>query len=256
MPHARRSEPPVPSARLGSELQELVTEAATGSGFRLAAPLTRLAADEIVVLVIDRSSVTMERAKASPPGRLRDGVRRRIALRVAAIDLAASRLDEEAAEERIHGSAFSSDEQAALKEGGLVRQGIEGRRPDPVAQAQAEFARLRADALDVNQAAALLGVNTSRVRQRLTSARPTLVGMKIGERWCLPKFQFQRRGLVPGLERIIPALPSDLDPVSLFRWLTSPDDDLEIAGGDTVSPLDWLAMGKDPAAVAALAQDL
>ena len=37
---------------------------------------------------------------------------------------------------------------------------------------------------------------------------------------------------------------------------TLPDPELEISGGDMLSPLDWLRVGMDPAPVVALARDL
>jgi hypothetical protein len=256
MAHVRKAELPVPPPKLREELKELVSRAAGTRGFRFAEPLTPLAEDEVVVAVIGRDSVALERKKASVYRKLRDGVARRLAMRIAAIDLAASRLDEDEAEERAREHPFSNHEQAALQEGGLIAERVRETRSSPVTQAQAEFARLCADALTVEQAARLLGVNTSRIRQRLTGDSPTLFGLKLGGRWTLPGFQFRRGRVVPGLDKVIPAVPRDLDPVSVHRWLTTPDEDLEIGGGRPVSPLDWLAMGRDPAAVVGLARDL
>ena len=51
-------------------------------------------------------------------------------------------------------------------------------------------------------------------------------------------------------------LPRTLDPVSVLRWYTHPDPELEATGGDVLCPLDWLSAGMDPAPVVGLARDL
>lgn len=150
---------------------------------------------------------------------------------------------------------FDPETRAALERGGLAVAPA-GASQDPVVGGAAKYAALLATARPVAEAARLLDVGPSRVRQRL-GAR-TLYGLKTPRGWRLPAFQFdldQPDRLVPGIGAVLAALPPDLHPVGAYNWLTLPDPDL--AWGDApVSPLDWLRSGGDPAAVAALAADL
>lgn len=151
--------------------------------------------------------------------------------------------------------ALSVSEEAVLARGGFDPAPHPGVPGDPVSRARAEHATLLADALSAREAARLLDVNESRVRQRL-GAR-TLYGVKDGGGWRLPRFQFVGRRTVPSLEVILPEVPAELHPVALRRWLTSPCPDLTLGEGDApVSPLDWLASGGDPAPVVELARAL
>jgi hypothetical protein len=125
---------------------------------------------------------------------------------------------------------------------------------DPLARTVAEYAALLATSLTVEQAAKLLGVDPSRVRQRL--AARTLYGIKTHRGWRLPTFQFEDSvGTLPGLEEVLPALDPDLHPISVYRWLVTPSPDLEI-DGEAVSPTVWLRAGGTPRQAAEIAASL
>src|SRR5438067_2007666 len=66
----------------------------------------------------------------------------------------------------------------------------------PIVRSAAAYAALLGSSLSVAAAAARLGVDGSRVRQRL--AERTLYGIKQPSGWRLPLFQFADGGLVPG----------------------------------------------------------
>jgi len=51
------------------------------------------------------------------------------------------------------------------------------------------------------------------------------------------------------------SLREGLHPVSAWRWLTLPNQDLELEG-QSVSPLDWLKSGGNIELVRSLAEDL
>ncbi|HEV3164866.1 MAG TPA: helix-turn-helix domain-containing protein, partial [Isosphaeraceae bacterium] len=115
---------------------------------------------------------------------------------------------------------FTESELAELR-----REGVELSEPPAhglgvAGRTAAEFAALMATALSVSEAAALLGVDKSRVRQRL--AKGTLYGIKPGGAWRLPRFQFTSGGQVPGIDRVLQAVPGTLHPVAVQRWLTHP----------------------------------
>lgn len=114
-----------------------------------------------------------------------------------------------------------------------------------------EYLRLLHDSLSPEEAANLLGVNASRVRQRLGERR--LFGVKDGRAWRLPMFQFVEDRLVPGIDVALASLPQDLHPVAVHRWFRSPHPDLEPETGVPLTPLEWLIQGLEPARIAELA---
>lgn len=125
----------------------------------------------------------------------------------------------------------------------------------PLAQTAAEYAAILATALTVSDLAARLGVDVSRIRQRL--GNHTLYGIKDGKSWRIPLFQLDDPGqaLVPGLQRVMPALVT-AHPVEVARWFTLPHVDLENTDGEPLSPRTWLTTGGDPGVVATLAEEL
>ena len=128
---------------------------------------------------------------------------------------------------------------------------------DPVLRGALEYAALRATALSTREAAARLGVNDSRVRQRL--AERALYGIKVDDGWRLPLFQFEEQGgLVPNIDRILPRLDESLSAIAVFHWLTNPNPDLASAEtrDEPVSPLAWLRLGLDADVVAELAAQI
>lgn len=146
------------------------------------------------------------------------------------------------------------DELALLAEGGFDFDARNLGVRDPVLQGALEYAAMRATALTTRQGAARLGVNDSRIRQRLLDRE--LYGLKVGDEWRLPLFQFEGTvGLVPNIERVIPHLSVDLSPIAVLRWFSTPNPDLasQQTGERPMSPLDWLRSGFDPREVAELA---
>jgi hypothetical protein len=176
-----------------------------------------------------------------------------LAARVALLDLAAEELGLYGPRPSRPGGDLTAPEARILER---AFAGVRAPRgaPDPHAAYLADLARLRADSLSVEEAARLLGVNGSRIRQRLGGRPRTLLGMKVGRSWRVFRYQLEGDRVVPGLEQVIGALPRGREPVGEHSWLTLPSPELEVEGGELVSPLTWLRMGKDPAPVAELAR--
>jgi hypothetical protein len=146
-------------------------------------------------------------------------------------------------------------EAAALVRLGLDVAPYRGGAEDPLTRTAVEYAALVASSLSVAEAARRLGVRDSRVRQRL--GERTLYGIKMRSGWRLPAFQFAGDGLVPGLDRVLPRLDSEMHPIEVWTWLTTPNTDVTIDPDERpVSPIDWLRSGRSPEAVAALAAEL
>jgi hypothetical protein len=122
----------------------------------------------------------------------------------------------------------------------------------------AEYAALLKSSLSTAETARRLGVDPSRIRQRLTADPPTLYGIRIGPNWYVPEFQFDGDGLLRGLGEVVSRLDPELHPVAVFRWFTTPSADLsaEALGGRSLSPRDWLRLGLPVEAVAEMASNL
>lgn len=115
-------------------------------------------------------------------------------------------------------------------------------------------AAIEAGALDVGVAARRLGIDPSRVRHRLAHRR--LFGIHRRGRWVLPAWQFGPDGRpVPGLAEVLPTLPAGMHPVSIWGFFTTVSPDLS-DGERQMTPMQWLAGGGGPAAVADMARDL
>ena len=224
----------------------------------LGRPSAALGKDEILIAVADAGSIALtlvKRAARPPAGASSEEARLDlIARRIAEIDMLAGELAAPIGPVTAS-PPLSEPEERRLRAGGLDASPLKPSEAHLLHRAAAEYARLLADSYSVEEAAARLGVNGSRIRQRLTGRPPTLYGIKLGRAWRVPKLQFEGRRLVPGLETVLRRLPARLHPVAFHRWLTTPSPDL-VAGERPVSPLDWLRTGGAPDAAARLAATL
>ena len=143
----------------------------------------------------------------------------------------------------------------AIQRGGLdAAQAREG-----VARAfmrtAATYAELIASSYAVPSVARMLGVNESRVRQRLIKG--TLYGFKVNGDWRIPAFQFYHGHPIPGIEQVFARLAPDLHPIEILNWFTSANVDLQVGEyEEPVSPREWLVAGHPVDLVAALAAEL
>jgi hypothetical protein len=233
--------------------------AKAGTGFLLRKPSSTLATDEVLIAVADASSVALQRVKVpGAGGSARPSATRvaDIARRIAEIDLIASELAATALSPGSPPTALTDAEERMLRDSGLSPAPVGAKEALALHRTTAEYARLLHDSDTVERAARRLGVNASRIRQRLMSGRRTLLGIKVGKSWRIPTFQFQGRRLVPGIDRVVARLSPDLHPVAVYRWFTSPTPDLMHENDTPVSPLDWLRAGHPPETAAQLAANL
>jgi hypothetical protein len=140
---------------------------------------------------------------------------------------------------------------------GVSLEPFEG-EDDPLATSIAAYTDLLASSLTTAEAAALMGVGNSRVRQLLGGECPRLYGIKKDRRgsWRLPRFQFDEQGLIPGIDQVLPELPRDLHPLEVVSWFRSPSPDLITGDGARHSPLQWLRAGHPVEAVVDIAKKL
>jgi hypothetical protein len=102
-----------------------------------------------------------------------------------------------------------------------------------------------------SEAASYLKVDASRIRQRLREH--SLFGIDYDGEKRLPRFQFERKQVVPGIREVIAALPADLNPLDVAEWFLSPNPDLEVGDEEVLSPREWLLKGHAVEAVVGLA---
>jgi hypothetical protein len=153
---------------------------------------------------------------------------------------------------------LTAPERDALLRGGLDPSRRELGATDPLARTAADYAALLRRSRSVREAARMLAVHESRVRQRLNTRPPTLYGFKVGGEWRIPDFIFEGKRLVPGMEVVAGRLDPAIHPVGFFRWFTMPDPDLVLDDEDPTprSPRSWLLAGYAIETVAALAAHL
>ena len=146
---------------------------------------------------------------------------------------------------------LAPDEAEVWRSVGFV---VDGGCSGAYARTLADYAALIKASLSVEAAAAALGVNASRVRQRL--AERSLYGFQAGGRWRLPGFQFDQQRTLPHLRRVLAALDPELHPLEVEHFFVTPDPDLEAAGIEgPLAPRDWLRLGLPSEPVIRLAEE-
>jgi uncharacterized protein YifE (UPF0438 family) len=154
-----------------------------------------------------------------------------------------------------HGD-LTQAEAEALDEGGFNLEPLDLETRSPLVQTAAELVALIEGSLSVAATAERLGISPNRVRQRLNSQPPTLYGIRLESAWVVPEFQFDGCRLLPGIAEVVSRLHPELHPLSVFRWFTTPNPDLEVEATRTVSPRDWLRFGLSIHEVADLAANI
>ena len=151
---------------------------------------------------------------------------------------------------------LSAAELAALRGVGAFKDDLPiGADSDPLLRSQAQYMALLEESLSTAEAAKLLQVDVTRVRQRLRER--SLYGLEYEGTWRLPRFQFERRLVIPGLAQVLKALPPDLFPLDVVDWFLQPEPDLQLENDAApLSPRAWLLSGRPIDAVSKVARDL
>jgi hypothetical protein len=142
-------------------------------------------------------------------------------------------------------AALTEDEGRLLDEAGFVEDSAAF--AEAAADIVAHTARLINTAYTGPEAAALLGITESRVRQRRLAR--TLWAIESDRNWVYPAIQFEidvKTGKpdrqIRGLERVFQALPTELHPTAVAGLLRTPQVELEV-DGRPLSILEWLRSG-------------
>jgi hypothetical protein len=158
--------------------------------------------------------------------------------------------------DRRPGAEFSTPELTALRGVGAFKDDVPvNADSNPLLRSQAQYMALLEESLTAAEAAKLLRVDVTRVRQRLRER--SLYGLEYEGTWRVPRFQFERRLIIPGLAQVLKALPPDLFPLDVVDWFLLPEPELKLESDESpLSPRAWLLTGRPMDAVVKVAHDL
>jgi hypothetical protein len=108
------------------------------------------------------------------------------------------------------------------------------------------------DSLSVAEVAQVLSVDAARVRRR--QAKGDLYAFLAGGKRRYPLWQFTgdpARPVLPGLTVLVHGLPADMHAASVQGFMTTPQEDLRVAG-QRMTPVDWLLHGGDARALVSI----
>ncbi|MGC3874522.1 hypothetical protein ACPF7Z_14775 [Halomonas sp. GXIMD04776] len=154
-------------------------------------------------------------------------------------------------------NALSVDEERLLMAGGAEGVGEPNRMASQynLRSAVAQYAQLVKRAYRQSEVATLLGVTTSRVRQRTDEG--SLYALTSANRRVYPRWQFDESATLPNLEPVLNALSVSAHPLAVERFFLTPHPDLESDLLDAIlSPRDWLLAGHSPEPVIRMAREL
>jgi len=154
-------------------------------------------------------------------------------------------------------NALSEQEESFLEQGGAAGVGRHHceNATENVTAVAGEYAQMVSAAYTQREAADILGVSTSRIRQRIDAGTLYAINCSLG-RVC-PRFQFVDHGTLPGLDAVLTATNHNAHPIAVQRFFLSINSDLESSElGCALSPRDWLLTGHAPEPVVLLAQEL
>lgn len=115
--------------------------------------------------------------------------------------------------------------------------------------AMRDLAEALSGSVSIREAAAILGVDRSRVSRRITG--DALWAFDLHGNRRIPRWQFLGDGLLPGLDVVVPAIPRGVTPAVVDTFMHAPQPDF----GDR-TPIEHLAAGGDPALIAGFVADL
>lgn len=118
---------------------------------------------------------------------------------------------------------------------------------DPMMVYATEFAAILATSLTPKAVAKRVNLTPVRVRQLIRDH--SLFAIRVEGRWKIPAFQIDGNRIVPNIGQVNACL-AGLDAVSVMRWYTTADPELEDDQGRAMSPLDWLKSGRNADVVA------
>jgi len=151
--------------------------------------------------------------------------------------------------------SLSQTELAALQRVGANLRPWQDEANDPLTRTVTDYMALLESSYSTREVADFLKVDASRIRQRIRER--SLYGLEYEGEWYLPRFQFERNRVLPGLAEVLGGLRTEVSALDVAEWFLNSNADLEVPGGGSVlSPREWLLRGLAADAVAGLAREL
>ena len=126
---------------------------------------------------------------------------------------------------------------------------------DPLTKTIVDYMALIETSLSTAEAATTLGVDVSRIRQRIRER--SMFGVEYEGEWRLPRFQFERNKVLPGVAEVLTGLPLEINPLDVATWFLEPNIDLEAGENEPpMSPRTWLLRGGSSSTLARLARQV
>ena len=107
-------------------------------------------------------------------------------------------------------------------------------------QSELEITAIMNGALTVEQTGELLQVSGSRIRQKIKAR--AIMAVHSGGTWLVPRFQFVANAEIRGFAQVLHAMPENVHPFVVERYLSKPSVNLVIED-EIVSPRTWLTHG-------------
>ena len=151
-------------------------------------------------------------------------------------------------------TGLTDAEQTVLKEGGLRLTRTSGR--DLIAENAAKFAAIVERSVNTEAVAELVGMTSSRMRQLIASRE--LYSFRLDKKRMVPLFQIRDKRLVPNIVEVNQVLPGSMHPVAVYNWYHFENVELftDDKQDNCLSPIEWLAEGRDPSKLVFMAQHL
>lgn len=123
---------------------------------------------------------------------------------------------------------------------------------------EVELRKIEKESLVGPELAQLLGISPPRVRQLVAPKSPGLYVFRGSNgKQLFPNWQINGDTLIPHLKELVQVLSSDAHPVTVCRFMTSVNSDLESPTLlRSLTPREWLVTGHQPKSVLELARDL
>ena len=151
-------------------------------------------------------------------------------------------------------SGLTAQEQSVLREGGLRLERTGNH--DLVAEGAVRFAALVEYSLSADEVAKQLKVTPGRVHQMISNKE--LYSFRLNGKRLVPAFQFANNKLIPNITQVNKVLPDTMHPLGVFNFLHMENTDLytDEEQEELLSPLTWLAEGRDADRVVFMAKHL
>lgn len=126
----------------------------------------------------------------------------------------------------------------------------------PCSQTGPSTRRIEERSITIMEAANHLGITEEMLLDKISAGELLVIMDSDGKGHRIPLFQITEGGELPGLSSVLRELRKGIKPIIVEGFFMTPQPDLEAEDGSAMTPVQWLAMGKDTRIVVELAKYL